>query len=473
MYPPISIQDVSVCFPNEFCFEAFSTQIYYGQRIGIIGRNGSGKSSLLKVLAQRLAPEGGSVQVDNVYTLGYVAQLDEPAPALSGGEHFNAKLTAALSAQPSVLLLDEPTNHLDTHNRKSLMRMLKHYSGTLIVVTHDAELLRECVDTLWCIEDRQVKVFSCDYDTYLQEVAQKRSLISHELSVLKRDKKDNHAALMKEQRRAKKRKTYGEKKYDGDKLALKGARARGELTSNKHNQRITDKRNHLLEQLSDLKMPEVIVPKFSLSPENIGSSSVLCINDADIGYTAEEMLLTRVNLSLRGKDRIAICGRNGSGKSTLIKGILGEEALFKTGSWQVPDKSSMGYLDQNYANLDTNFSVSEHVQRLRLDWLEVDVRRHLNDFLFRKNEEVAKRVSDLSGGELARLSLACIAAKTPRLLILDEVTNNLDLETKSHVVQVLRDYPGAMILISHEGDFLKEVGVDVFYEIEGGRLVRK
>jgi ATPase subunit of ABC transporter with duplicated ATPase domains len=105
-------------------------------------------------------------------------------------------------------------------------------------------------------------------------------------------------------------------------------------------------------------------------------------------------------------------------------------------------------------------------QNLDLTWSHAEIRRHLNDFLFRKNEEVNALVSTLSGGEKARLSLVQIAAKTPKLLILDEITNSLDLETRDHVIQVLKNYPGVMVVISHDEDFLKAIHVSVFYGIE-------
>lgn len=125
----------------------------------------------------------------------------------------------------------------------------------------------------------------------------------------------------------------------------------------------------------------------------------------------------------------------------------------------------IGYLDQHYSNLQPNLTVIEHIKELRPDLLEAEARDHLNDFLFRKNEDVSKQAAVLSGGEKARLSLALIAAKTPKLLLLDEITNNLDLETKEHVVQVLKNYPGAMIIISHDDFFLDGLTLDARYNI--------
>lgn len=129
-------------------------------------------------------------------------------------------------------------------------------------------------------------------------------------------------------------------------------------------------------------------------------------------------------------------------------------------------REDVGYLDQHYATLNPDKTVLETIEDLVPAWPHSETRRHLNDFLFRKNEEVNALVSTLSGGEKARLSLAQIAAKTLKLLILDEITNNLDLETKEHVVQVLKAYPSAMIVISHDVDFLTEIKIHEVLDVE-------
>lgn len=131
-----------------------------------------------------------------------------------------------------------------------------------------------------------------------------------------------------------------------------------------------------------------------------------------------------------------------------------------------PKIVDIGYLDQHYGTLSSEKTVLETIATLMTNWSHIEVRRHLNDFLFRKNEEVCASVAQLSGGEKVRLSLAQIAAKTPKLLILDEITNNLDLETKQHVIEVLKNYPGAMIVISHDADFLEEMRISEVVDIE-------
>ena len=200
---------------------------------------------------------------------------------------------------------------------------------------------------------------------------------------------------------------------------------------------------------------------------------VIQISGASVGYFEGQLSLSGISLSLQSGERMAITGDNGSGKSTLIKAILDDESIYKTGDWHAIKREDIGYLDQHYSTLHPDKTVLETIADLVPHLPHTEIRRHLNDFLFRKNEEVNTLVSTLSGGEKARLSLAQIAAKTPKLLILDEITNNLDLETKEHVAQVLKAYPGAIIVISHEADFLEEIGINEVIDVEKFRCYSK
>ena len=183
---PIVLGDISLSFPHKTCFENFSAQIQPGQRIALIGNNGSGKTSLLKMILDRIPPE---------VTAGTVPQTINEFDSLSGGQRFNKALSDALSRHPDVLFLDEPTNHLDRSNRRSLMRMLQNYQGTLLVVSHDPELLRTCTNTFWHIDQGKIQVFSGCYGDYLHETQIRREALEQKLQNLERDKKtesDSH-----------------------------------------------------------------------------------------------------------------------------------------------------------------------------------------------------------------------------------------------------------------------------------------
>ena len=486
IHKPIQIKNLSLSFPHKICFDDFNIQINHGSRIAIIGCNGSGKTTWLKILHGMVEPTSGDIQCADNVVFGFVPQILSDFDALSGGQRLNAAITEAFSLDPNVLLLDEPTNHLDKRNRKNLMRMLQSYPGTLIVVSHDTELLRHCIDTLWHIEPTyaqgfgghshgQIRVFEGTYDDYIREIRKSRSSIEQEIAQLDRQKQDMHHALMKEQKRAAQSKAKGEKNIHQRKwptIVSTAKAGRAQETSGRKKSAIDHKKQDLTERLSNLRLPEVIMPKFSLSSASIGDRTIISISDGSIGYSGKNPLLQKISLSISSSDRISIQGDNASGKSTLIKAILDWPgvALVKSGDWTVPKRIDIGYLDQHYCTLSAEKTVLEIIAELVPTWSHIEIRRHLNDFLFRKNEEVNSNVAQLSGGEKARLSLAQIAAHTPKLLILDEITNNLDLETKGHVIEVLKNYPGSMIVISHDTDFLKEIGVHDWYQISDGLL---
>jgi ATPase subunit of ABC transporter with duplicated ATPase domains len=349
MHKPVPFKNLSLSFPHKICFSDFSGQIYCGDRIAIIGRNGCGKSLLLKILQGALEPSSGEIHHPADLVFSYVPQSMEGAQGLSGGEHLYDVLMQAFMGEPNFLLLDEPTNHLDSRHRQGLFRQLKAFSGTLVVVTHDVEVLNKYVDKIWHIDNEVIHVFSGDY------------------------------------------------------------------------------------------------------LENKPVLEEICFN-------------------ITGDERVALQGDNGSGKSSLIKAILNDPHVMKQGQWHMPAVSEIGYLDQHYATLPADKKVIEVIMAALPHASYVELRKYLNDFLFRKNEEIEADLSSLSGGEKARLSLAQIAAQSPKLLILDEMTNNLDLETREHVITVLKAYSGAMIVISHDKDFLEKINITTRYVIHQGLI---
>jgi ATPase subunit of ABC transporter with duplicated ATPase domains len=471
---PIQIKNLSLLLPHKDCFSDFSTDIYHGSRIAIIGENGSGKSSLIKMLQGIIEPPAGQIRIPENTVIGYVPQIIEEFADLSGGQRLNKSLSQALALDPDILLLDEPTNHLDLNNKKSLMRWLRSYTGTLIIVSHDLELLRNHIDILWHVSDGKIEVFSGNYDDYMREIAIKRAATQQKLSDLNYQRKDAHQSLMREQQRAKNSRRQGEKSISQRKwpTVVSNAKAdRAAATSGKKKKAINHQKEELIEQLSELRLPEIIKPKFCLNTENIGLKTLISISDGIIYYQENQIILQSINFLLNSNGKIAINGDNASGKSSLIKAILSDPKITKLGDWTTPKITDIGYLDQHYNNLESSKTVFETIQDTNPNWSNSQIRCHLNDFLFKKNEEINNQTSNLSGGEKARLSLAKIAAKTPKLLILDEITNNLDLKTRNHIVQILKEYPGSVIVISHDQDFLQEIGVRDFYQIRDKALI--
>ncbi|MDR0693116.1 MAG: ATP-binding cassette domain-containing protein [Puniceicoccales bacterium] len=400
----LHIRNFSLSFPHKVCFDNFSASISQGDRIAIIGRNGCGKSSLIKAIAQMDA---------NVAT-AYIPQIITDFDTYSGGEKFNRALSIALGSSPDLMLLDEPTNHLDRHNRSGLLRKLMSYGGTLVVVTHDREILRNCVHILWHIDNGKVTIFRGKYDDYMKELQTKHRSLTHQVDLLKYQEQDAHRSLMKEQERAAKSKAAGQKKVAnrrwmksvGDMKAMKA-----EVSQGSKLKAIAKKKQDLIGQLEQIHLPKVIVPRFNLSAQKVAKGTVMSICDGAVGY-GDTFIWNNINLSVHSSERVALTGRNGSGKTTLIRGILNDPKVIKTGNWNSPPLEDIGILDQHYETLSPDKSALEIISEVAPQWSHAEIRCHLGDFLFRKNEEISEAVKNLSGGERARLSLAQICSSS-------------------------------------------------------------
>lgn len=467
MHNPIQISEFSLFISNKQCFSDFSYIIYPGEKIAIIGDNGCGKSSFLKLLMNINNQHIDGINCSDDIICGYVPQIIDGYPELSGGQRFNKALSRAMANYPNLLLLDEPTNNLDRHNRKSLMQLLKNNYATQIVVSHDVELLDNCFDTLWHIHDGMISVYNGRYSSYRDYLLQKRNKLNTDIERLKRAKKEQHESLMQEQKRAKTSRDQGEKHIRERKwpTITSGAKARrAESTSGKNNVYLKKVKAQINEELSDLWQPEQISYSFELTTQYV-DKPIVTINHGSCGYKDDKLILNNINLNIFGSEKIAILGNNGSGKSTLVKAIMNDRQIKRCGEWLVPNLNDIAILDQHYSNLPSHQTVVEYIDSLMPSSSQQEQRMFLNRFLFRKNEEVNNYIKFLSGGELVRLSLATIALKEPKLLILDEITNNIDLATKEHIVHVLSTYKGAMLLISHDLKFLEEIKITTNYDV--------
>lgn len=474
MQPILEICELELSYPKRILFSEFSTKVYVGDKIAIIGDNGSGKSSLLKLI---FANSNSDISLSEIIPANgirivHIPQLITDYNSLSGGQRFNQALSIALASYPDILLLDEPTNHLDNHNRKSLLSLYKHSSQTIITATHDIELLTNHIDIIWHIIDGKIIIFRGSYQDYLREIRQRKTLLEEKISILTKAKKEQHERLMQEQNRAKTSRKQGEKSISDRKwpTITSGTKARrAETTAGKNNAILRKEKDAISRELGTLYLPEELNYKFAITANNSGKVTLSILNGSCRYKLAQGFQLDNINISLSGSDRLALSGDNGSGKSTLIKGILGDPVIERvSGEWLVPSLANIAYLDQHYANISTNKTIIEMISESAsyLDYSEI--RDFLNKFLFRKNEEVEKLGHQLSGGERVRLSLALIALQNPRLLILDEITNNIDLRTREHIISVLNSYSGALLVVSHENYFLSAINTNLVLNLTMG-----
>lgn len=464
---------------DKICFERFSASIYSGKRIVIMGPNGAGKSTLLKIIQGQILPSTGAVNIWPGVSFGYVPQTINDYQSLSGGQRFNKSLSQALSTDPEILCLDEPTNHLDKKNKKSLIRMLENYQGALIIVSHDPEVLNLYFDEIWDIENGKVEVFAGNYQEYLQERQDKLNALEKERESLLKEKRVLSKKVEQEHKRRASSKAAN--KHESDKLLLNLMKETGQKTEGKKLGWLRQKKDEVAQKLSEVIIAEKIKPRFNLDAQKLSSSKVIVsVIDGSCGYASGdkgaenfEPVLHDINLQVGATERIAILGDNGSGKSTFMKALLRnlqDSSVIISGQWVVPKAGSIGYLDQHYSTVDQKLTVMEVIQSAAPDMDDLQVRKYLNDFLFRKTVEVENKVENLSGGEKVRSCLAQMAVKNPYLLLLDEITNNIDIQAREYILQVLDEYRGAIIIVSHDEEFLQELKISTFYEIREGLL---
>jgi ATPase subunit of ABC transporter with duplicated ATPase domains len=468
-YSPIVFKKAGLSFGPKVCFTDFSAVIEPGARIGLIGCNGCGKSSLLKIFTSALELSEGEVRFPEDASIGYVPQVSSYSltDVLSGGQQFNALLSRALTGSPNVLVLDEPTNHLDRHNRLSLLRFLSKWKGTLLVASHDVELLSTQVDVLWDFQNEQIEVFHGNYINLCECKAREKDQFVKERQRIKDQQFKFKADLEAERHRQSQSRKANRK--ENDKNLLGYLKQKGNSTAGRNFARLNAKVDALSKELEQVRVENISVVNFKLPSLIALKGRVLQVTNGSVSY-GDARVLSNLFLIADYGDRIAIVGNNGCGKSTLVCALLNDPRVQYSGEWTLPKAEEIGLLDQNYHSLPQALTVMEAYEEAAPKLTVNEIRKELSTFLFKKNASVKTRVSELSGGEKVRLAIALCSTKPLRLLILDEPTNNLDLDTRNYLVSALKNYSGTLIVISHDESFLKEVGVNKEWRIESGQV---
>ncbi|MFD6948899.1 ABC transporter [Nocardiopsis sp. TSRI0078] len=494
-------------------------------RTGLIGRNGSGKSTLLGLVAGRLTPDSGTVSVDG--DVGYLTQgltldtgrtvaellgidraraalhaieagetteaafaavgedwdveeralaqlerfgltlagdtpLDRPVGTLSGGEAVLAALAGLALRRPAVTLLDEPTNNLDHHARERLYEAVGSWRGVLIVVSHDRELL-DRVDQIAELRDGRVRVWGGNYSAYTEQLAAEQEAARRMVRVAGADVRREKRQLADAQVKLARRVRYGRKMYDTKReprVVMKQRKRDAQVAAGKHRIMQEDKLAEAREGLDRAR--EAVRDDDTIRIALPGT-------EVPSGHDVLELRAPDdARLYVRGPERVALVGPNGSGKTTLLRAVVGRgehpqaEVVHAAGP--------IGYLPQRLDVLDDDLSVLDNVRAAATSATPHQVRAGLARFLIR-GERVEQRAGDLSGGERFRVALArlLLADAPPRLLVLDEPTNNLDLDSQRQLAEALADYRGALIAACHDHAFLREAGVTRWWETARGR----
>ena len=457
----LSLKDVSLAFGGPQVLDKVSLSIHKGLRAALTGRNGEGKSTLFKVIAGTLEPDAGEIVRAPNLKVVYVSQGVEEninrateAFRCSGGQIRRARLEEAILSQPDVLLLDEPTNHLDVENIDWLEGMIRRQREmAVLIVTHDRRFLKRVATKIFDLDRGELSGWECDYPTF---VKRKAELMADEAVYWERKSKKLAQEEAWIRRGVKARTTRNEGRVAAlMKLREEFAARRtqvGTATMKLDTAAPGGVRVLKIEQLG-FHYPETIE-----QPEQSNNRTIFSHFTADV---------------LRG-ERIGILGRNGAGKTTLLKLLTGQLQPTE-GSVTIGTNVQMTFLDQLRSEMNPELTVGENLAKDRDEVIVGGVKKHvysyLADFLF-SPERVRTPVKALSGGERARLMLAKLFLKPANLLIMDEPTNDLDIETLELLEEQLLNYKGTLLLVSHDREFLDNVVTSTFV-LEGDGTVKQ
>lgn len=515
----LAAENLSVVFPKETLFDEVSFKIYEGDRIGLIGDNGSGKSTLLKIIDQSIKPSTGRIRLthgliiarlsqdleseipgakvgdhpfldslrnemtelehemstedpatqeqllvryaklqerwDAAGGYNYRAQLSQILAALglpenmidrdydplSGGEKMRVNLARCLLAQADLLLLDEPTNHLDFMGLEWLQKTLRQFKGAMVIVSHDRYFLDKVTNRIFSFD---AKKFYRYRGNYSQAKAVRDERI---LSLERQEKNLSENIEIQEQ-------------------VVQTLFSHRKMTAYHERQRLVE---DMRERLQDLrsKIPAERKMSFSFVPPDPDSARedrvLLETQDLTMAFD-ERVLFSDFTYVLRAKDRHALIGPNGCGKTTLLRILLGEEAA-SGGQLRLYGNPKISYMGQrvHFPQESTSlyeYLISEHPQRSET---ELRARLHQFGFPFATQD---KRIEILSGGERHRLYLASIFEAKPDVLFMDEPTNHLDIYSREHLEDLLQEWPGALVLVSHDRFFIEALAHDVYGFVE-------
>jgi ATP-binding cassette subfamily F protein 3 len=359
-----------------------------------------------------------------------------PCAELSGGWRMRVALAALLFSAPDLMLLDEPTNHLDLEATLWLEAFLKRYPGTLVLVSHDRDLLNRVPDKILHLQARKLTLYGGNYDRFERT---------------RRERQAHQAALQVKQ--------MAERRHIQafiDRFRYKASKARQAQSRIKALER--------MEPIASVVDARTVTFRF---PEAKGlAPPLMTLDQAAVGYGVDRPVLRHLNLRLDPDDRIALLGPNGNGKSTLVKLLAGRLQASGGRLFRAP-KLSIGYFAQDQAEeLDLEATALDHVARLLPKTLPERRRAHLGAFGFGQDQAEVP-VRDLSGGEKARLLFALMSRGVPQMLLLDEPTNHLDVDSRQALVQALNDFAGAVVLVTHDPHLIELVADRLWLVADG------
>ena len=484
----LSISDISIRLAGRLLIDQATVQITPGARVGLVGRNGTGKSTLFRAIRGELATESGMITIPPRWRVGSLAQeapdgpeslveivlkadlerdallreadtardphriaeiqtrlvdIDahsapsraaailsglgfsaadqaRPVQEFSGGWRMRVALAATLFAAPDLLLLDEPTNYLDLEGTLWLEDHLAHYPRTVIVISHDRDLLETSVDQILHLEQGKLTLYKGSYSSFEEQRATRAMLDAKNVKRQESERKRLQAFV--------------------DRFKAKASKARQAQSRMKMLERMKPITALVTQDVREISFP---------APEKTLSPPIIAVDNVSVGYEPSKPVLNRVTLRIDNDDRIALLGSNGNGKSTLVK-LLANRLKPFSGAVTRAEKLAIAYFAQHQLDeLNEDASTYDHVRKLMLEAPESKVRARAGAIGF-SGKAADTPVKSLSGGEKARLLLGLATFFGPNMIILDEPTNHLDIDSRAALAEAINEFPGAVIMVSHD-----------------------
>ena len=500
----INIEHISKIYGEKVIFDDASFGVQQGDKIGIVGINGTGKSTLLKVVAGEEVPDEGQVvrqnglkiafvpqnptfpegmdirsyalqdadaeswQVESNLTELGITQWDQKIDTLSGGQKRRVVLAKILAGDFDVLLLDEPTNHLDVASREKLYEMVKNGRSTMLIVSHDRTLLNllPCICEL---ERNAITLYGGNFDFYKEQKELALTALQNRLGEKKKELRQACKLAREVMERKNKMNARSEKyafKKGISRMAVNTLKDKAEKSTVRLGDTHEEKMVSLQDSITDLQnaMPGLRGLQTDFNSSNLHIGKILIVAEQiNFGYISSSLWQFPMDIQVRSGDRIHISGNNGSGKTTLVKLLLGE--LEPTAGTIMRTGFSYLYIDQECSVIDPRLTVFEQTERFNTgNWAEHELKSILNRYLF-PYDTWDKGCACLSGGEKIRLLFCClmIGNNAPDVFILDEPTNNLDIQSVEIITAAIKSYRGTVLLISHDHYFVKEIKNKPFY----------
>ena len=452
----ISLSNVSFGYNDNNLLNNISIAFNSGEKIAIIGDNGCGKTTLLKMLAGDILPDSGTITHNaSVFMLNQINVSDTK----SGGEQQMYTMMRAFESGAEILLLDEPTNNLDTDAKQTFFNHLNAYPFGAVIVSHDRELLQQ-TDKIIELTNGELKVYGGNYDFYIEQkqmesdsimskytTTQKNiARLNNTMNIAQNTRQHHEFKQQKEINNSRRSRIFAN--------ALKGKSQETEAKKRAIIQKKLDEQISIQKSLSTQMRNDTI--KIPMPNKPFYSKDLINISGLQFAY-GDKVIFNDFDFTMYGKSRIRLTGKNGTGKSTLLKIISGQ---IPHPSGSVKTFGKIAYINQDLTVLDKHKTIIENIMDIS-GCLKHDAHAIAANFGFR-GDTSSQRVGTLSGGELLKATLAAVLGgqNQPDLLILDEPTNNLEIKSISILEDALNQYTGAILLVSHDEMFVKNINID-------------